>query len=122
GCCEPRSQQTSDNRDDDGTPPRGIQHQHRHGGPDPGDDWCLAHPTDAGAVATALAFVLGMRASEIATRTVRHLDGHGTLLDITEAKTEAGERTLKLPRMLLADLAKGKKPDDRLFGEVKRHW
>jgi len=64
-----------------------------------------------------------MRASEIATRTVRHLEGHGTLLDITDAKVEAGERTLKVPRMLqplLGDLAKGKKPHDRLFGEVKR--
>jgi len=25
-------------------------------------DWCLAHPTDTGALATAVAFVLGMRA------------------------------------------------------------
>lgn len=49
-------------------------------------DWCLAHPADPGAIATALAFMLGMRASEIATRTVRHLDGNGTLLDITEAR------------------------------------
>jgi len=40
-------------------------------------DWCLVHPTDRGAVATTLAFMLGMRASEIATRTVRHLDGNG---------------------------------------------
>ena len=88
-------------------------------------DWCLAHPDDTGAVATALAFMLGMRASEIATRTVRHLDGQGTLLDITNAKTEAGERTLKLPKVLqplLAGLAKDKKPEDRLFGEVNRHW
>jgi integrase len=88
-------------------------------------DWCLANPTDAGAVATALAFVLGMRASEIATRTVRHLDGHGTLLDITNAKTQAGERTLRLPKMLqplLRELAKSKEPQDPLFGEVNRHW
>jgi integrase len=88
-------------------------------------DWCLGHGEDNGAVATALAFVLGMRASEIATRTVRHLDGRGTLLDITDAKTEAGERTLRLPRVLqplLARLAEGKQPGDRLFGEVTRHW
>jgi len=88
-------------------------------------DWCLAHANDPGAIATALAFVLGMRASEIATRTVRHLDGQGTLLDITDAKTEAGERTLKLPKVLqapLGELAKAKKPDDQLFGEVNRHW
>jgi integrase len=88
-------------------------------------DWCLAHPADPGGVATTLAFMLGMRASEIATRTVRHLDGHGTLLDITEAKTEAGECTLRLPKVLqplLANLAKGKAPDERLFGEVTRQW
>jgi integrase len=59
------------------------------------------------------------------TITVRHLDGQGTLLDITDAKTEAGERTLRLPRVLqplLAGLAKGKEPNDRLFGDVTRHW
>ena len=33
-------------------------------------------------------------------RTVRHIDGKGTLIDVTDAKTEAGERTLKLPRAL----------------------
>jgi integrase len=87
--------------------------------------WCLANANDEGAIATAMAFLLGMRASEIVTRTVRHLDGKGTLLDITDAKTEAGERTLKLPQALqplLASLAAGKKPDDRLFGNNTRHW
>jgi integrase len=88
-------------------------------------DWCLAHPDDTGAIATALAFILGLRASEIATRTVRHLDGRGTLLDITDTKTEAGERTLKLPAVLqplLAALAKEKEHEERLFGDVDRHW
>ena len=87
--------------------------------------WCLKHPTDSGAVATAMAFMLGMRASEIVTRTVRHLDGKGTLLDITDAKTEAGERTLKIPTVLqplLAKLAEGKGPDGRLFEGCNRHW
>jgi integrase len=87
--------------------------------------WCLAHPHDEGAIATAMAFLLGMRASEIVTRTVRHLDGKGTLLDITDAKTEAGERTLKLPAVLqplLANLAAGKAPTDPLFGSTSRHW
>jgi hypothetical protein len=53
------------------------------------------------------------------------LDGKGTLLDITDATTSAGERTLRLPtklQPLLAGLAKGKKPDERLFGDVDRHW
>jgi integrase len=87
--------------------------------------WCLAHPDDPGAVATAMAFLLGMRASEIVTRTVRHLDGRGTLIDVTDAKTEAGERTLKLPaklQPLLAKLADGKNADERLFGQNTRHW
>ena len=87
--------------------------------------WCLVHPDDPGAVATAMAFLLGMRASEIVTRTVRHLDGKGTLIDVTDAKTEAGERTLKLPaklQPLLAKLANGKSPDERLFGQNTRHW
>jgi integrase len=47
------------------------------------------------------------------------------LLDITAAKTEAGERTLKLPKALqplLGKLAKGKSPDERLFTEGDRHW
>jgi integrase len=87
--------------------------------------WCLAHPDDPGAIATAMAFLLGMRASEIVSRTVRHLDGKGTLIDVTDAKTEAGERTLKLPaklQPLLAKLAQGKSPDQTLFGKQTRHW
>jgi integrase len=87
--------------------------------------WCLDHPDDPGAVATAMAFLLGMRASEIVTRSVRHIDGKGTLLDITETKTEAGERTLRVPtklRPLLAKLAAGKGPDDLLFTEGSRYW
>jgi integrase len=87
--------------------------------------WCFAHPDDSGAVATVMALLLGLRASEIVTRTVRHIDGKGTLLDITDAKTEAGERTLKLPsklQPLLARLASGKNPDDLLFGGQTRHW
>jgi integrase len=87
--------------------------------------WCLAHPDDQEAIATAMAFVLGMRASEIVTRTVRHLDGKGTLLRITDAKTEAGERTLKLPAVLqplLAKLVEGKEPDALIFGGQTRYW
>jgi integrase len=87
--------------------------------------WCLSQPGDAGAVGTLCAYWLGMRATEIVSRTVRNLDGRGTLLDITEAKTTAGERTLKLPaklQPLLGALAKEKQPDDKLFGEADRHW
>jgi integrase len=87
--------------------------------------WCLANPDDVGAIATLCAYWLGMRATEIVSRIVQNLDAKGTLLDITESKTEAGERTLKLPtklQPLLANLAKGKQQDDLLFGEVDRHW
>jgi len=88
--------------------------------------WCLANPEDDGAIATAIAFLLGMRASEIITRTVRHLDAGGTLLEVTDAKTEAGERTLRVPqalRPLLARLAEGKEPEALLFGADRhRHW
>ena len=80
---------------------------------------------DSGAVAAATALLLGMRASEIADRIVRDLDGGGTKLNITSAKTEAGVRRLRLPAVLqplFQNLAQGKQPVDRLFGDVNRHW
>ena len=60
-------------------------------------DWCLQHPADHGAVACAMAFMLGMRASEVTDRLVRE--------DVVElgrcwtspAKTDAGVRTLRIP-------------------------
>lgn len=81
---------------------------------------------DAGAVAAAMALLLGMRASEIADRTVEELDDGGRELVISAAKTDAGIRDLKIPSVLqplLATLAKGKAPTDRLFGpKANRHW
>lgn len=80
---------------------------------------------DSGAVAAATALLLGMRASEIADRIVRDLDGGGTKLNITSAKTQAGVRRLRLPAVLqplFQKLARGKQPVDRLFGDVNRHW
>jgi hypothetical protein len=47
------------------------------------------------------------------------------VLRVTDAKTAAGERALKLPTVLqplLAKLAEGKRPDDRLFRSRNRHW
>jgi len=73
---------------------------------------------DAGAIAAAVALVLGVRASEILDRTVNDIDDRGTVLVIPEAKTAAGIRRLALPeilRPLLASLAEGKSGDDRLF-------
>jgi integrase len=86
--------------------------------------WCLANPSKEATV-TLMAYWLGLRASEIVARQVRDIDGRGTLLDIPQSKTEAGERTIKLPvklQPLLGELAKGKKPDDRLFGDEDRFW
>lgn len=87
--------------------------------------WCLKHSDDKGAVATAAAFLLGVRASELVTRQVGHLDGKGTLLDITEGKTDAAERVLRIPTVLqapLARLAEGKASEALLFGGENRHW
>jgi integrase len=67
--------------------------------------------------------LLGMRAGEIAERIVRDLDAGGTKLHITRAKTEAGIRTMKIPEVLqplLKELAKGKQPGDRIFGDLNR--
>jgi integrase len=66
-----------------------------------------------------------MRATEIITRAVRHLDAKGTILRVTEAKTEMGNRALMIPgalQPLLAKLAHDKKSDDLLFGGQTRYW
>ena len=80
---------------------------------------------DAGAVAASCALLLGLRASEIADRVVRDPDAGSTKLHITAAKTAAGVRTVKLPPVLqplLKGLAAGKRPSERLFGDVDRSW
>ena len=72
-----------------------------------------------GAVAALMALLMGMRASEIADRIVRNLDDEGRLLWITDAKTQAGIRRLRVPESLqplLRRIAAGKQPTDRLFG------
>jgi integrase len=71
-----------------------------------------------------------MRASEIANRQVRDVDDGGRVLWIERAKTRKGDRHLEVPEVLrgpLLDLCKRKdgKPrdgEDRLFGDVDRHW
>ncbi|HVY39533.1 MAG TPA: site-specific integrase [Polyangia bacterium] len=72
-----------------------------------------------GVVAALMALLMGMRASEIADRIVRNLDDEGRLLWITDAKTQAGIRRLRVPESLqplLRRIAQGKQPTDRLFG------
>jgi len=88
---------------------------------------CQRHAAqgDAGAVASMMALLLGLRASEIAERVVRDLDDGGRLLWIPSAKTERGKRTLEVPEALqphLKRLAEGKKPGDRLLPMANRFW
>jgi hypothetical protein len=68
---------------------------------------------DEGAIAAAMALLMGMRASEIVERTVRNLDDEGRLLWITDAKTNTGVRRLEVPAQLqthLQRLARARAP------------
>jgi integrase len=85
----------------------------------------LAEAGDAGAVAALMSLLMGLRASEITTRTVRDLDDDGRLLWVPEAKTEAGKRTVEVPavlRPLLQRVAWGKPAGETLFGTHWRDW
>jgi integrase len=80
---------------------------------------------DVGALAAATALIMGMRASEVTDRLVRDLDDDGSVLVIPRAKTRAGIRRLRLPMVLqplLARLAAGKEPTERLFGPDANRW
>jgi integrase len=81
---------------------------------------------DDGAIAAAMALLMGMRASEIVERTIRDLDDEGRLLWITDAKTQAGVRRLEIPPQLQGQLQRltcGKASSDRLFARhADRHW
>lgn len=75
-------------------------------------------------VAAAMALLMGPRASEICSLTVRDLDDGGRLLWITEGKTDAATRRIRTPLILqeaLLGLARGKAPTERLFPEFTRH-
>jgi integrase len=85
----------------------------------------LAEAGDVGAVAALVALFMGFRATEIVIRVVRDLDDRGRILVVEDAKTEAGNRRVKVPPVLrpfLKQLAQGKGPDDRLFGHHWRDW
>jgi integrase len=78
---------------------------------------------EATAVLTALA--LGLRASTVIKRTVEDLDDDGWLLWVRDNKSAAGDLEIEVPALLrdrLLALAKGKRPTDRLFGNVTRYW
>ena len=80
---------------------------------------------DAGALAAATALLMGMRASEVTDRLVKDIDDDGRVLVIPRAKTRAGVRRLRIPEVLqplLTGLARGKEPNDLLFGPNANRW
>ncbi len=84
----------------------------------------LAEDSDAG-LASAMALMMGLRASEVVDRVTRDIDDRGRVLWIDDAKTEAGERHLEVPKQLRARLVKlvaGRDAGARLFGDNDRHW
>ncbi len=85
----------------------------------------LGRAGDPGAVAALVAYLMGFRASEVVNRVVRDLDDEGKILVIENAKTEAGNRGVEVPKVLrplLKNLAAGKGPTERLFGNHWRDW
>ncbi|HTR53445.1 MAG TPA: tyrosine-type recombinase/integrase [Kofleriaceae bacterium] len=84
----------------------------------------LAENSDSG-LAAAMALLMAMRASEITDRVARDVDDGGRILWIERAKTRAGDRQLEIPEVLrarLLALANNRAPDEKLFGNVDRHW
>jgi len=78
-----------------------------------------------GAVAAMMTLIMGLRCSEVVTRTVRDLDDDGRLLWIPDSKTDAGRRTVEVPELLqplLSRLTDDKLPDAPLFGDHWRDW
>jgi integrase len=76
-------------------------------------------------LAVAMAALMGLRATELTARVVRDVDDGGRLLWLDTAKTEASEGSVIVPPRLRARVAKlvaGRAPDERLFGDVDRHW
>lgn len=90
----------------------------------------LAENTEAG-LAAAIALLMGLRASEVASIRVRDVDDGASVLWIDEEdgeerlKTADSERYLEIPLVLrdrIAALCKGRKGSERLFGDRDRHW
>src|SRR5262249_8777720 len=78
----------------------------------------LADRGDVGSIAALVPYYMGNRAGGVAGRRGRDLDARGTVLVIEHAKTEAGNRRLRIVPELqpyLQRLAQGKQPDAPLF-------
>lgn len=97
-------------------------------------DHALGECTTAGIAATC-AVLMGLAASEVTDRVVRDVDDGGQLFWIDEGKTRNRRRHIIVPEVLrthLAALARGRAPDEPLFGyaqprrgesrPVDRHW
>lgn len=84
-----------------------------------------AEAGELGAVAALLTALCGLRAGEVVGLTVRDLDAGGTVLWISESKTEAGRRQVVVRPELqpyLRAAAKGKLPLAKLLGDHWRDW
>jgi integrase len=78
----------------------------------------LSATGDDGAFAAAVALVMGLRAKEIIQRVVPDVDAFSRVLYIEKAKTAAGNRMLKRPKMLwphFESRIQGKNPMDTLL-------
>lgn len=87
-------------------------------------DAALGDATDAG-LASAMALLMGLRASEVTDRLVRDVDDAARVLWISGAKTDAGDRCLEVPSSLrtrLKKLVTKRDADEKLFGDVDRRW
>jgi len=84
--------------------------------------WCLAHPSDQGAILTLGYLYLGTRCSELAARDVRDLDDGGRILLIGRTKTRAGRRKMAIPdalRAMLAARCAGRPGDAPIFTDAR---
>ena len=87
----------------------------------------LAMAGEDGPIAVLMGMLMGMRAGEIVSRTVRDLDDGGRLLWIPDSKTDAGRRAIEVPDELRPYLQRRtmNKPHDALIFSAKRggkHW
>lgn len=74
------------------------------------------------AIAASMPLVFGLRSGEVLNRQAKDVDDDGRILRITSAKSRAGIRSLQVPewfRPYLLDLAKGLKPEDKIFPREK---
>ena len=78
----------------------------------------LSQAGSDGALAVAMALLLGLRAQEITRRVVRDVDPKDRLLFIDDSKTKAGERKLEIPDVLWPHFQHridGRGPNEPLF-------